>query len=98
MPLGSTQYTIGELNEQLDLVIYEADKEREFIESENLRITKETGKRKRQTTSKRLKELEYEAKKLSNKIRMFENIENQIKQLTPQWIINKIVDTENKDW
>ena len=90
--------SIRTLEEELSLIMYEVSNEEASIRIENADITRATGKKRRHTTSDRLKQLNQEASNISNKIKNLEFIEGEVKELVPQWIINEIVDTENRDY
>lgn len=83
--------SIDELKEEKELVRYKIDEEMEYIQSENIRISKETGKRRRHTTSKVLKELKNFEHDLDKRINYIENIENELMEIVPNWVIDRIL-------
>ena len=87
--------TIDKLKEEIDLIHYEVAKEKTFIVQENERISKETGKRRRHTTSPRLKQLQGNINKLERDIDYIERIEKKLIELIPNWIIDKLIENEN---
>ena len=86
--------TIEGLEHERELIYYEIAKEKDFIESENIRISKEENRRRRHTTSPRLKELEGNLFNIDNKIRQIMNIENELIDLIPSWVIDHILTKE----
>ena len=87
--------SIDSLKEEIDLIHYEVAKEKTFIVQENERISKETGKRRRHTTSPRLRELKENINHLENIIDNIERIEKKLIELIPNWIIDKLIENEN---
>ncbi len=83
--------TIEGLEHERELIYYEIAKEKDFIESENIRISKEENRRRRHTTSPRLKELENNLSNINNEINQIKNIENDLIKLIPPWIIDHIL-------
>ena len=88
--------TIDDLENEKELIQYEIAKEKNFIESENIRISKEENRRRRHTTSPRLKELEGNLFNIDNKIRQIMNIENELIDLIPSWVIDHILTKEEE--
>ena len=90
--------TIDDLENEKELIKDEIDKEKDFIVSENIRISKEENRRRRHTTSTRLKELK---ESLSHKERIINNItriENELIKLVPNWVIDQLIrNEENRD-
>lgn len=87
--------SVKELEGKTELLQYEIDKEIQFIEDENIRISREENRRRRHTTSTRLKELEKEYYNLNNTINKIKGIENKLIELIPNWVIDKLIINEN---
>lgn len=92
----SNIYWIDNLYDEKELIQYEIDKEKNFIESENIRISKEENRRRRHTTSPRLKKLKSNLYDIDNKINQIKNIENELIDLIPSWIIDHILTKEEE--
>jgi hypothetical protein len=88
---GYTIDTIEGLEHERELILYEIAKEKDFIESENIRISKEENRRRRHTTSPRLKELKNNLSNIDNEINQIKSIENNLIKLIPPWIIDRIL-------
>lgn len=92
----SNIYYIDNLYHEKELIQYEIDKEKKFIESENIRISKEENRRRRHTTSPRLKELKNNLYDIDNEINQIKNIENELIDLIPSWVIDHILTKEEE--
>ncbi len=88
--------TIDDLENEKELIQYEVAKEKSFIESENIRISKEENRRRRHTTSQRLKELKNNLHDINNEINQIKNIENELIDLIPSWVIDHILTKEEE--
>lgn len=89
--------TINNLESEKELVEYEINKEKEFIENENIRISKEENRRRRHTTSPRLKELKNNLSNIDSTIERIEIIESNLIELIPSWIIDYILIREEDE-
>lgn len=99
MMISNNNYTldiIDDLENEKELIQYEIAKEKSFIVSENVRISKEENRRRRHTTSPRLKELNSNLFNIDNKIRQIMNIENELIDLIPSWVIDRILTKEEE--
>ena len=92
----SNIYYIDNLYHEKELIQNEIDKEKKFIESENIRISKEENRRRRHTTSPRLKELKNNLYDIDNEINQIKNIENELIDLIPSWVIDYILTKEEE--
>lgn len=91
--LLNNNYTIDSINylkEEKRLIENEIVKEKQFINSENIRISKEENRRRRHTTTPRLNELKNNNLGLRYKIDYATTTENKLIELIPKWVIDRI--------
>ena len=80
-----------DLEPRLNLITSEISKEKQCIEDDNIRISKEENRRRRHTTSPRLSELKNNYHNLQRDINKIIDIENKLIDLIPKWVIDKVL-------
>lgn len=83
--------TLEKLQAEKDLISHEIMLEEKFIVDENMRISKEENRRRRHTTSPRLKQLQSEYNNVDFKIHDLKYVEDKLIELIPKFLIDEIL-------